>query len=139
VIEGVGDHGCEYMTGGRAVILGPTGRNFASGMSGGVAYVWDVDGDFNLRCNMELVELETVEAEEDIQELRDLISEHYQRTESTVADRILSDWDNALAQFIKVMPRDYKRVIEERKAQAASASHSDKKTSQSKMKAKSNG
>jgi glutamate synthase domain-containing protein 3 len=88
---------------------------------------------------MELVELETVEAEEDIQELRDLISEHYQRTESTVADRILSDWDNALAQFIKVMPRDYKRVIEERKAQAASASHSDKKTSESKMKVKSNG
>jgi glutamate synthase domain-containing protein 3 len=121
VIEGVGDHGCEYMTGGRAVILGPTGRNFASGMSGGVAYVLDEDGEFNLRCNLELVDLEKVEAAEDIEELRELISEHHQRTGSAVADRILSDWDNSLAKFVKVMPRDYKRVLEEMKAAAATA------------------
>ena len=121
VIEGVGDHGCEYMTGGRAVILGPTGRNFASGMSGGVAYVWDQDGEFNLRCNLELVDLEKVEAEEDIEELREMISEHHQRTGSTVADKVLSDWDNMLSQFVKVMPRDYKRVLEEMKAAAATA------------------
>lgn len=121
VIEGVGDHGCEYMTGGRAVILGPTGRNFASGMSGGVAYVWDVDGDFNLKCNMELVDLDKVETEEDVEELRELIGEHYQRTKSTVADRVLSDWDTVLPQFIKVMPRDYKRVLAEQKANAAAA------------------
>ena len=122
VIEGVGDHGCEYMTGGRAVILGPTGRNFASGMSGGVAYVWDTKGDFNLLCNLELVDLEKVEDEEDINELREMISEHHQRTGSTVADKVLSDWDNTLSQFVKVMPRDYKRVLEEqKKAQAATA------------------
>ena len=122
VIEGVGDHGCEYMTGGRAVILGATGRNFASGMSGGVAYVWDQDGEFNLRCNLELVDLEKVEAEEDAEELRELISEHHQRTGSTVADKVLSDWDNTLSQFVKVMPRDYKRVLEEMKnAEAATA------------------
>ncbi len=121
VIEGVGDHGCEYMTGGRAVILGKTGRNFASGMSGGVAYVLDEDGEFNLRCNLELVDLEKVEQSEDIEELRELISEHQKYTGSTVAERLLSDWDNSLKKFVKVMPRDYKRVLEEMKAQAATA------------------
>ena len=84
VIEGVGDHGCEYMTGGRAVILGPTGRNFAAGMSGGIAYVWDVDGDFNLNCNLAMVELEHVEADEDRNELRTLIERHHQFTRSAV-------------------------------------------------------
>ena len=91
VIEGVGDHGCEYMTGGRAVILGATGRNFASGMSGGVAYVFDEKGDFNLLCNLELVDLEKVEDSEDIEELKGLISEHQSYTKSEVAARILSD------------------------------------------------
>lgn len=121
VIEGVGDHGCEYMTGGRVVILGETGRNFASGMSGGVAYVLDESGDFNLRCNLELVDLEKVEDAEDIQELRDLISEHQERTGSTVAARVLDDWDTSLTKFVKVMPRDYKRVLEQMKAEAATA------------------
>ena len=118
VIEGVGDHGCEYMTGGRAVILGPTGRNFASGMSGGVAYVLDEGGDFNLRCNLELVDLEPVEDPEDIAELRELISEHQTYTNSEVAARVLEDWESMLAKFVKVMPRDYKRVLEEMKEAA---------------------
>jgi glutamate synthase (NADPH/NADH) large chain len=115
VIEGVGDHGCEYMTGGRAVILGRTGRNFAAGMSGGVAYVWDVAGDFNIRCNLEMVELEPVEAEEDVEELKGLIQEHLDSTGSVVAEQVLADWPNVLSQFVKVMPTDYKRVLIARK------------------------
>ena len=115
VIEGVGDHGCEYMTGGRAVILGPTGRNFAAGMSGGVAYVWDPQNRFNVRCNTETVELESVEDPSDIDELRRLIELHRQYTGSSVASRVLEDWPRALSQFVKVMPTDYKRVLAERK------------------------
>ena len=123
VVEGVGDHGCEYMTGGRTVILGPTGRNFAAGMSGGIAYVWDRDGDFNLKCNLELVELEKVEGEDDIAEVRELIEKHHQYTGSTVAESVLADWDRFLSQLVKVMPTDYKRVLEEQKTkQAAEAS-----------------
>jgi glutamate synthase (NADPH/NADH) large chain len=114
VIEGVGDHGCEYMTGGRAVILGATGRNFAAGMSGGVAYVWDVNGNFREHCNLEMVELEHVEAEEDITELRELIQMHQQYTNSAVADQVLANWPDLLDQFVKVMPTDYKRVLAER-------------------------
>ena len=106
------------MTGGRTVILGPTGRNFAAGMSGGVAYVWDQAGDFNLRCNLELVELEQVVNGDDIEELKELIARHYKFTESAVAEQILEEWDQVLSQFIKVMPTDYKRVLEEQKAQA---------------------
>jgi glutamate synthase (NADPH/NADH) large chain len=115
VIEGVGDHGCEYMTGGRAVILGPTGRNFAAGMSGGIAYVWDVDGGFKDRCNLGTVDLEAVDTDEDIVELLDLIEQHQRLTRSPVAERILDDWPNVLAEFVKVMPTDYKRVLGERK------------------------
>jgi glutamate synthase (NADPH/NADH) large chain len=114
VIEGVGDHGCEYMTGGRVVILGPTGRNFAAGMSGGIAYVWDADKDFITRCNLGTVELEPVEASEDIAELLDLIEQHHQFTNSSVAKRILDDWPAVLEKFVKVMPTDYKRVLAER-------------------------
>ena len=114
VIEGVGDHGCEYMTGGRAVILGPTGRNFAAGMSGGVAYVWDIDGRFRERCNLEMVELEKVETDEDIAELRELIQLHQHFTGSPVAAEILDDWVESLERFVKVMPTDYKRVLAER-------------------------
>jgi glutamate synthase (NADPH/NADH) large chain len=113
VIEGVGDHGCEYMTGGRVVILGRTGRNFAAGMSGGIAYVLDRDGDFRIRCNLELVDLEAVETDEDINELKGLIERHLQFTESSVAAALLADWENSLKQFIKVMPTDYKRVLKE--------------------------
>jgi len=115
VIEGVGDHGCEYMTGGRVVILGPTGRNFAAGMSGGVAYIWDPGNKFEANCNMEMVELESVEDVEDITELQNLIEEHAERTDSTVARQVLNDWNNTLGQFVKVMPTDYKRVLKERK------------------------
>ena len=115
VIEGVGDHGCEYMTGGRVVILGPTGRNFAAGMSGGVAYIWDPENQFEANCNMEMVDLESVEDTEDISELQGLIEEHAERTGSTVAAEVLDNWSTALGQFVKVMPTDYKRVLEERK------------------------
>ena len=111
------------MTGGRTVILGPTGRNFAAGMSGGIAYVWDRDGDFNLKCNLELVELEKVEGKDDIAEVRELIEKHQQYTGSTVAESVLADWDKFLSQLVKVMPTDYKRVLEEQKTkQAAEAS-----------------
>ena len=115
VVEGVGDHGCEYMTGGRVVVLGATGRNFAAGMSGGVAYVFDPENTFSANCNMEMVELEKVEDTEDIAELKALIEEHYNRTGSLVSCKVLDDWSSALSQFVKVMPTDYKRVLLERK------------------------
>ena len=111
VVEGVGDHGCEYMTGGRVVILGPTGRNFAAGMSGGIAYVLDEEGTFAERCNMGLVDLEPLVAEDE-QEVRNLIDRHLQYTGSAVAQRILANWQTAKARFVKVMPRDYRRVLE---------------------------
>ena len=114
VVEGIGDHGCEYMTGGRVVILGKTGRNFGAGMSGGVAYVWDKDKDLAKQCNTETFELEAVSYAADIAELKSLISRHLEYTESTVAAQILANWDTALAQFVKVMPTDYKRVLNER-------------------------
>jgi len=115
VIEGVGDHACEYMTGGRAVILGPTGLNFAAGMSGGVAYVWDPDENFGPRCNTGTVDLERVEADEDIAELRELVELHMKYTGSSVAAGILEAWPDVLDTFVKVMPTDYKRVLAERK------------------------
>jgi glutamate synthase (NADPH/NADH) large chain len=115
VIEGIGDHGCEYMTGGRAVILGPTGRNFAAGMSGGIAYVWDPGDVFLANCNLGMVELERVETEEDAVELRELVEKHERTTESTVAADLLARWTDVLPQFVKVMPTDYKRVLEERR------------------------
>jgi glutamate synthase domain-containing protein 3 len=115
VIEGVGDHGCEYMTGGRAVILGPTGLNFAAGMSGGIAYVWDVTQDFAAKCNMGTIDLEAVEEDEDVVELREMIELHKEYTGSTVAAAILDEWPTSLKQFVKVMPTDYKRVLAERK------------------------
>lgn len=118
VVEGVGDHGCEYMTGGRAVILGATGRNFAAGMSGGVAYVWDPHEEFLKNCNLESVQLEAVEAPEDIDELRELIAKHQKYTQSTVAEKILEAWDVELANFRKVMPIDYKRALEEQKKES---------------------
>ncbi len=112
VVEGLGDHGCEYMTGGRVVVLGSTGRNFAAGMSGGVAYVLDEEGAFPARCNMELVDFEEIGPDEEI-ELRGLIAEHAQRTGSPVAERVLSSWESLLPRFVKVMPRDYKRALAE--------------------------
>ncbi len=112
VVEGVGDHGCEYMTGGHVVVLGRTGRNFAAGMSGGIAYVLDVDGGFETRCNMELVGFDPLE-DDDIAILRALVEEHLERTGSTVAAQVLANWDDELARFVKVMPHDYKRALAE--------------------------
>jgi glutamate synthase domain-containing protein 3 len=116
VVEGVGDHGCEYMTGGVAVILGPTGRNFAAGMSGGVAYVLDADGRFAQRVNPASVSLEPVEAAADRELLKALLEEHVARTDSPVAAALLKDWTGALKRFVKVMPDDYARVLAERAA-----------------------
>jgi len=116
VVEGVGDHGCEYMTGGTAVILGETGRNFAAGMSGGVAYIYDQSKKFPAHCNMEMVELETLEGE-DLKTLKTLIENHYNYTNSGVAKSILDNWTKASADFIKVMPTDYKAVLLSRKQQ----------------------
>ncbi len=111
VVEGVGDHGCEYMTGGRVVVLGETGRNFAAGMSGGIAYVWDPTRTFAERCNMQMVELEPLGEDEDLAELKALIEKHKQYTGSTVAEHVLSNWSRSVGQFVKVMPVDYKRVM----------------------------
>ncbi|HEV7467872.1 MAG TPA: glutamate synthase-related protein, partial [Candidatus Dormibacteraeota bacterium] len=115
VVEGVGDHGCEYMTGGVAAILGRTGRNFAAGMSGGIAYVLDQDGSFAGRCNMGMIELEAVESEEDVEQLASLLQHHADYTGSPVAERLLADWPAAQARFLKVMPIDYKRVLQARR------------------------
>lgn len=117
VVEGVGDHGCEYMTGGVAVILGNTGRNFAAGMSGGVAYVYDVNGNFASNCNLEMVDLDPVAAEDEAG-LKELIHKHYLNTGSTVARFMLEDFDNQVKNFIKVFPKDYKKVLNQRKLQA---------------------
>ena len=119
VIEGVGDHGCEYMTGGRVVVLGPTGRNFAAGMSGGIAYIWDRNGDFNLNCNLATVELESVTDAEEEKEIQSLIQRHVELTGSVVGAEALDDWSAFVSQCVKVMPTDYKRVLNEMKTQAA--------------------
>jgi glutamate synthase (ferredoxin) len=112
VVEGVGDHGCEYMTGGRVVVLGDTGRNFAAGMSGGIAYVLDERGDFDRRCNQDMVDLERLEDEEEIREVKQLIGRHAQYTDSERARHVLNHWPEMWPRFVKVMPRDYRRVLE---------------------------
>jgi glutamate synthase (NADPH/NADH) large chain len=111
VVESIGDHGCEYMTGGRVVILGETGRNFAAGMSGGIAYVYNTKADFDIMCNKEMVDLDLVE-DADIDEIKQMIMDHYRFTGSTVAKFILDDFDNQLKNFIKVFPKDYKKVLQ---------------------------
>jgi len=113
VVEGIGDHGAEYMTGGRLVCLGETGRNFAAGMSGGIAYIYDPDNKFPEKCNMGLVGLETVDEIAEKEELYNYIKEHVEVTGSTVGQTILEDWDSIVKNFVKVMPHDYKRVLEE--------------------------
>jgi glutamate synthase (NADPH/NADH) large chain/glutamate synthase (ferredoxin) len=122
VVEGVGDHCCEYMTGGRVVVLGPTGRNFAAGMSGGVAFVLDEDRAFAKRCNMGMVGLDEL-GDADAIELRAMIEEHQRRTDSPVAGRVLAEWERLLGKnaFVKVMPHDYKRVLRERAEEEARA------------------
>ncbi|QJD84868.1 glutamate synthase large subunit [Cohnella herbarum] len=112
VVEGVGDHGCEYMTGGRVVVLGRTGRNFAAGMSGGIAYVWDETGDFINRCNLEMVHLERVESGMEASRLKAMIERHAAYTKSSRAKSILESWDDRVAEFVKVIPKDYKRMLE---------------------------
>ena len=114
VVEGTGDHGCEYMTGGRIVIIGRTGRNFGAGMSGGMAYVWDVDGQFKSRCNLEMIDLEGLDEPEDLDLVKGLLSRHLEYTESTVARELLEDWPAAARRFLKVMPKEYRRVLRER-------------------------
>jgi glutamate synthase (NADPH/NADH) large chain len=123
VVEGVGDHGCEYMTGGRAVILGPTGRNFAAGMSGGVAYVYDPNDEFLQRCNLAMVELEKVVDAVDVNELKALIEEHRTYTKSTLADSILKDWDTSIRKFHKVMPIEYRKALVQLASAAKEAKH----------------
>ncbi len=112
VVEGIGDHGCEYMTGGKVVVLGLTGRNFAAGMSGGVAYILDESGDFATRCNTSMVGLEKLEDPEEIKDLKQLIQQHVDYTESAKGAKVLADWNASVPKFVKVMPKDYKRVLQ---------------------------
>ncbi|MFR9504271.1 MAG: glutamate synthase large subunit [Rikenellaceae bacterium] len=118
VVEGAGDHCCEYMTGGRTVVLGSIGRNFAAGMSGGVAYIWNKSGDVDYFCNMEMVELSLIEDMSDSRELRSYITEHYRQTGSPLAKTMLESWADYVDQFIKVTPFEYKKVLQEEKMQA---------------------
>jgi glutamate synthase domain-containing protein 2/glutamate synthase domain-containing protein 1/glutamate synthase domain-containing protein 3 len=121
VVEGVGDHGCEYMTGGRAVIIGSTGRNFAAGMSGGIAYVYDPREELTIRCNTEMVDLCRLENEDDTQTVMGLLRNHLKFTDSPVAKRLLDHWAKESKHFVKVMPRDYRRVLEQKKQLNADA------------------
>ncbi|BCG57639.1 glutamate synthase large subunit [Paenibacillus sp. URB8-2] len=113
VVEGVGDHGCEYMTGGRVVVLGGTGRNFAAGMSGGIAYVFDPDNTFVNRCNLEMVLLERVEESEEIEDLHGMIVRHTELTSSALGQRVLDSWQDNLPKFVRVIPKDYKRMMDQ--------------------------
>ena len=126
VVEGVGDHGCEYMTGGTVVVLGNTGRNFGAGMSGGIAYIYDPDDDFSTRFNSGLADLELLKEENDIQYLRSLIEEHAHSTGSDPAHVILNNWDKSIASFKKVMPRDYRRVLESQRNKSNNSTEVEK-------------
>jgi glutamate synthase (NADPH/NADH) large chain len=117
VVEGVGDHGCEYMTGGIVIVLGTTGRNFAAGMSGGEAFVFDEDANFEHRCNKEMVELETVEPA-DADRIRSYLEEHLQRTGSRKATELLDSWESVVPKFVKVMPSEYRRALEAQESPA---------------------
>ena len=113
VIEGAGDHCCEYMTGGRVVVLGKTGRNFAAGMSGGVAYIYDRDHTFDYFCNMDMVEINLVEDSASRKELLELIRQHYLHTGSALAGQMLDNWQSYVTDFVQVVPIEYKRVLQE--------------------------
>jgi glutamate synthase domain-containing protein 3 len=121
VVEGVGDHGCEYMTHGRVAILGRTGRNFAAGMSGGIAYVLDEHQHFKAKCNLEMVDLEKVDEAEDKHALHKMVEAHARHTGSPVAKRLLANWEASLHHFVKVHPREYKRAMAELKKEEAAA------------------
>jgi glutamate synthase domain-containing protein 3 len=124
VVEGVGDHGCEYMTGGRVVVLGETGVNFAAGMSGGIAYVLDENQLFDTRCNLEMVDIEPVSVQSDIDFLHATITKHFKFTASRVAERILANWQEMLPLFVRVMPIDYRKALERIQAQESKGSES---------------
>jgi len=119
VVEGIGDHGCEYMTGGRALILGKTGRNFAAGMSGGIAWVYDPEHTFAENCNMEMVDLDPLSIKDE-EEILTLLRKHIQLTGSQVAQELLNGWKDAAGKFVKVYPREYKKVLEKLEYQAVS-------------------
>ncbi|MFT5425088.1 MAG: glutamate synthase (NADPH/NADH) large chain [Gammaproteobacteria bacterium] len=126
VVEGIGDHGCEYMTGGKVLVIGPTGRNFGAGMSGGVAYVLADKEDFKIQCNLGMVDLDDVEEDEDIEIIKTMLNKHEEVTQSTVAKKILDNWKDYQSRFIKVMPQDYKRVLAAiKKARADGTSEDD--------------
>jgi glutamate synthase domain-containing protein 3 len=112
-VEGVGDHGAEYMTGGRIVVIGETGRNFAAGMSGGIAYIYDPKGIFPARCNMGMVGLEKLDDVIEQGQVKSYLEEHMSMTDSPVARNLLNDWQSEVKNFVKVMPHDYKRVLDE--------------------------
>jgi len=112
VVEGVGDHACEYMTGGRVVVLGPAGRNFAAGMSGGVAYVLDGDGKFESRCNLSMVGLDRKVEEAELTLVKRMIERHAELTGSALASRLLSRWEDTARRFVRIMPHDYRRMLE---------------------------
>jgi glutamate synthase domain-containing protein 3 len=113
VVEGVGDHGCEYMTGGCALVLGRTGRNFGAGMSGGIAYVLDEDGSFPSRVNLDTVDLDPL-GEEDLETIQRMLRRHFQYTRSRKADEVLRKWETYAPRFVKVFPKDYKRALSDR-------------------------
>ncbi len=115
VVLSVGDHGCEYMTGGRVIILGPTGKNFAAGMSGGIAYVYDEDGSFPKKCNREMVQLFPLEEAEDVEEVKKMLERFWKYTGSPRPRRMLDNWQEFQSKFVKVYPNDYRRVIETQK------------------------
>ncbi|MFB2968747.1 glutamate synthase large subunit [Aerosakkonema sp. BLCC-F183] len=125
VVEAVGDHGCEYMTGGKVVVLGPTGRNFAAGMSGGIAYILDEMGDFSIRCNQQMVNLEKLEDAEEIDTVYQLIAKHAEYTKSQKALKVLGNWTEMVPKFVKVIPKDYKRVLQALKQAEASGLSGD--------------
>jgi glutamate synthase (ferredoxin) len=110
VVEAVGDHACEYMTGGRVIVLGPTGRNFAAGLSGGIAYVLDEEGHFGHNCNMEMVSLQRLQDEEEIRQVKQMIMNHGEYTDSHLAWKVLAKWDDMIHKFVKVMPKDFEQM-----------------------------
>jgi glutamate synthase (NADPH/NADH) large chain len=118
VVEGTGDHCCEYMTGGRVVVLGTTGRNFAAGMSGGLAYVWDKNHDFDYYCNMDMIELDLIEDKAGRDELHSLIEKHYKYTGSALAKKMLDNWSQYVGEFIQVTPIEYRRILQEERMKA---------------------
>jgi len=119
VVEGIGDHGCEYMTGGRALILGKTGRNFAAGMSGGIAWIYNPDNDFASNCNTEMVDLDPLTAQDE-EQIINLLKKHINLTNSKLAQQILNNWASASLSFVKVFPKEYKRVLLQQEVQTIS-------------------